>query len=280
MIMVSYKRIEWKILRMLKIVTRKIRPFKGKSPQKILILGCQRSGTTLLVDIFEKDLRSTVFREEGAVFQEDKSLRLKDFGAVNKILDNIFSRLIVIKPLLDSQLCTTLIESIPNSKAIWIYRNYKDVARSNLKLFGLDNGIKDLAPIVNGDFCDWKAENLSRETIGLIKRHYSSDMNPYDAASLFWYVRNVIFFEQNLMKNENVILCKYEDLVSKPFETVEGLYRFAEMEIPNSAIVRDVHCKSKGKGNCITISPEVENLCDELLDKMDFEYKRYNFKNY
>lgn len=272
-------RVNWKTLRVTKNILRKLKPYTGRKKEKVLVLGCQRSGTTLLMDVFEKDFRTIVFREEGSVFRDDHSLRLKDISTVNRILDNSLSQLMVIKPLLDSQVYSSLLKLIPNSKVIWIYRNYKAVASSNLKKFGLGNGIKDLTPIAMDNVKDWRAEGLSPETVKLIKQHYTSDMNPYDAAALFWYARNIIFYEQQLEQNSTVTLCQYEELVSQPKTTIKNLYNFIGVDYTTDRIINEIHTNSKGKGREIGISEEVDKLCSDLLKKLDAQHKKYDWNN-
>ena len=264
-----YKRLKWQLLRKFKWLKGIVSSNPKADSTKIFVVGCQRSGTTLLMDIFEKDFQTVVYREGSNIFKDDGSLRLKELGIVKKEFERRKSKLIVAKPLLDSQNCNDIIKSFPNSKAVWIFRNYKDVASSNLKLFGINNGISDIKPIYEKNKIDWRAEKYSNATRHIIKKFFSFAMNPYDAAALFWYSRNIIFFEQRLNENKNIILCNYEELVENPLEVSKRLYDFIGVNFPGKRIVSDVHIKSKGKGKNIKLSADVESLCTDLLIKLN-----------
>jgi hypothetical protein len=41
-----------------------------------------------------------------------------------------------------------------------MFRNYESVASSNLKVFGINNGINDLKPIINDDKNNWRSEKV------------------------------------------------------------------------------------------------------------------------
>ena len=49
----------------------------------------------------------------------------------------------------------------------------------------------------------------------MILELFSENMEPLDAAALFWFVRNSYFFKLNLDKNQNVMIFKYDNLVKK-----------------------------------------------------------------
>ena len=58
-------------------------------------------------------------------------------------------------------------------------------------------------------------------------------MNPFDAAALFWWVRNAHFFELGLQDCESVRTCRYEELVARPERVVAGLYRLLDRPFPD-----------------------------------------------
>jgi hypothetical protein len=148
-------------------------------------------------------------------------IRLNPLGSVKKIIAKNKASLVILKPLVETQNAIKLLEFFPRSKAIWAYRNYKDVAFSNLRHFGLQNGINNLEPIVMNQSDNWRAENVPDYIRKIVLKYFDKNMNPYDAAALFWYVRNNFFFELNFDVNRDVIMCKYEDLVTKPLKILK-----------------------------------------------------------
>lgn len=242
-----------------------------KNKKIVFIMGCQRSGTSLLRNIFENDYRSKTFQDKSILTDVDKihHIRLNPFDIVHSQLQKVKSSLIILKPLVESQNSLKLLKYFTNSRIIWIYRDFRSVANSNLKMFGVDNGINDLKPIVEAEKNNWRSENVSIETREKIKSLYSVNMDPYDAASLFWYARNQLFFDQQLEKNSNVALLDYNYLVSNPTVAMKKIYSFINIKYPGNRIIKSVHKNSQNKGKNIEISSEVENLCNELQAKLD-----------
>ena len=146
----------------------------------IFVTGCQRSGTTIMMDTFDKDLNTRCFGETSELSSLDAKdgLRLNPLPVIKREFDNVRASFIVAKPLVESQNLPQLLDYFENSKAIWIFRHYKDVASSNLNFLGLDNGIKDLKPIVENEPGNWRAEKVSDHVRKTISRFYSPDMNP------------------------------------------------------------------------------------------------------
>lgn len=235
-----------------------------------LILGCQRSGTSMIYWIFERDLRTKIFRESSILSSNDhpKKLRLNPLPQVQSILDQQKAPIIVLKPLVESQRAPELLEYLRGSVVLWMYRHYRDVASSNIKAFGIRNGIEDLRSIVLDEPNNWRSERVSADTRAIMSRYFSEDINPYDAAALFWFARNQLFFELNLHENPKVMLCRYEDLCRNPADIMRQIYAFANCTYPGDFIVKDVHFNSVGRGKQIELSPEIDRLCAELFKEM------------
>lgn len=253
-----YKDVKYKFVR------------RGNTKRLALIVGCQRSGSTMLYEIFCKDSRSKVFGEFNYLNSQDTTfnIRLNPIEEVEPILTKINHPLIVMKPLVESQNIHSLLELSPNCKVIWLYRHYNDVAASNLKKWGLGNGINNLRPIVTNDQSNWRSEKVSQHVRGKVLQLFKEDMPTLDAAALFWWVRNRLFFEQQLETNADVYLCNYQHLVSAPKEEMKKIYNFIDFPYPGDHIVNHVHQKSIGKGKEVTLSPEIKMLCEELLNEL------------
>jgi hypothetical protein len=99
-------------------------------------------------------------------------------------------------------------------------------------------------------------------------------MSREDAAALYWYVRNVFFFELELDKHPCVMLCKYEDFVLDPRKMFERIYEFVELPYPQSNILSNVHAKSVGQGGQVKVGEEINKLCEDLWGKLNDTYKR------
>lgn len=247
------------------------------APQSILfIVGCQRSGTSMIMDVLNRDLNTKCFGEFSPLTSNDPvgKIRLNPLESVKKEFSRIRAPFIVIKPLVETQNTPELLSYFDNSTALWMFRGYKDVAASNLKYFGVDNGINDLRPIVNNEPNNWRSEKVSKHVRETISKYFSGDMNPHDAAVLFWFARNSIYFDRELDKNPRVMLCLYEDLVLDPEQYVRRIYQKVGQPYPRINITTEVHSNSRKKGKDIEVSPEIEQLAQDLQGKLEAAYRR------
>jgi len=247
-----------------------------KVQQSILfIVGCQRSGTSMLLNVFDKDLNTRCFGEFSKLTSNDTSggIRLNSLELVKKEFSKVKAPFIIVKPLVESQNVPELLDCFDNSRAVWMFRNHKDVASSNIKHFDINNGLDDLRPIVNNEPNNWRSEKVSGHVRETISKYFSEDMNPYDAAVLFWFARNSLFFDLGLHENPRVMMCCYEDLVLDPEKYVGNIYQQAGQVYPAINITTEVHSNSRKKGKDIELSPEIEQLARELQNKLEAAYR-------
>ncbi len=239
---------------------------RPRPPQQRIyfILGCQRSGTTLLLNIFAKDWNAQTYHEVSVLSRAPGEHRLQPPEA----LQNIFARqrapLIVLKPLVESQHTADLLAAFSHGRAVWMLRHYRNVAHSNLRKFGMHNGIDDLRPIARGESGNWRAENLPEAVSAFIRERFSEDMPPYEAAVLFWYARNALFFAQKLETHPRVRLCRYRDLVAAPETCMRSLYAWLERPWPGERLVRQVRSDARLAPPDFPLDPRVEEAAQAL----------------
>lgn len=268
-----------------KLVYQKLLLPKPKTQKILFTVGCQRSGTSLMSRIFTQDLKVSVYRERSVLTADDlgtpeepnRFIRLNSAEKLAQCFRQNKAPLIVVKPLVESQNILQLLSDFPQAKAVWMYRNYQDVANSLFQRFKPDGesstGVRDLRYIVQGDNQNWRSQNTSEFTRSTVRKYFSENMNPYDASALFWWVRNRFFLELNLSDNSRVLLCKYEDLVTNPQEVMNKIYSFVGLSCNlNPKFNQDIDRNSLGKGSWIQLSPEIKQLCDELLEQLDNYY--------
>lgn len=176
----------------------------------------------------------------------------------------------IAKPLVESQNVLDLSAFFPGSKAIWVYRDYHDVAASSFKKFGEEATRYNLKAVTDPDLSDhWYAENVSERTRQLVREICTDDRTIFDLNALAWYVRNVLYVEMELFDRPNVRLIKYETLVERPVVTVREIYRFLEFTYPGDSIVRNIHNRSVGKGRYAKLSNDIDALCADLLRRLN-----------
>lgn len=247
----------------------------GEAKSILLIFGSQRSGTTLMTELLGRDINSKVYPEFSklSIWEESRwGLRLKPLQQVEEIIKKDHASLIVLKPLAETQNAAAILDYFKSAHALWMYRHYQDVAVSKLKKSGLQNGIRDMQFIVE-QRDSWRSENIPDHIRELVLRYYSPSMNPYDAAALYWYVRNNFLYEQALDKDDRVLMCKYEDFVTNPLQEMKSIYKFTSRSFPGYDPSDSVHSSSIGKGSGVELSPAIVRLCDDMLDRLDGTYR-------
>lgn len=243
-------------------------------PSRVLfIVGCQRSGTTLMTRLFDLDVNCRVFGEHGELSSSDPraGIRLKPLPEVAAILGRVRAPLVVAKPLVETQNVRTLLEHFPGSRALFMYRRYADVARSDLAKFGPHNGIENLRPIVAGDAANWRSAGATAAVRELIRRFYTPHMNPNDAAALFWLARNQLFFDLNLSNDPAVLLCRYEHLTFDPAKVMRRIYQFVGIEGPPALRTGEVRPAIAALLQ-LDLSPEIRDCCERLQGRLDSHF--------
>lgn len=221
-----------KYSRYIKPVLQKVVYFNS-SHCRLMIMGCQRSGTTVLTKVFDDSFNCSVYGEYSSLSNNDKfKLRLNSPNQVIKTLNSDKAPLVVMKPLVESQNASYWLKNIPNSKVLWVLRKPEAVALSSLKKWGpMEGAINKIRPLVDTDFShnpwtNWMTEHVKKEDVQLVKKHFHMDMNPADAAMLFWYIRNRHFFNQALNKRKDVLVVDYDQLTNKPIDAIERIKLF------------------------------------------------------
>ena len=80
-------------------------PTSNRPQQLLFIIGCQRSGTTLMTRIFNRDFNTLVYPEHSSLSKQDKvdGLRLNPLPQVEKRIKATRFPLVVLKPLVETQ---------------------------------------------------------------------------------------------------------------------------------------------------------------------------------
>lgn len=222
----------------------------------------------MLMDAFDADLKSRVYRELDSAFDPQRPMRLKGRRELADLLSGERAPLVVAKPLLDSQIAAKILDSFNESRGIWIFRDFRSVAISNLRRFGNANGFKDLEPILQANADDWRYEAISEATAGIVRSHVGRGVSDLDAAALFWFVRNQAFFEQALDNRADTLLCQYESLVSDADSEMRRIYQFIGADYPGRKIIRHIHQNAIGQKATIQLDDEVEALCNDLKERL------------
>ena len=240
-------------------------------PTVLFIVGCQRSGTTLMTRLFDADINCRVFGEFSELSSADKrsGIRLNPLPDVAAVISSVRAPLVVAKPLVETQNVRTLLNYFHGSKALFMYRRYADVALSDLAKFGERNGIENIRPIAEGNAHNWRSAGASREVHELIRQCYSEKMNRNDAAALFWFARNHLFFDLDLPSHPAVMLCRYEHLTEDPLAVMRRIYEFLQADCSDLSHITDVRA---AQPKSLEVSDQVRAACERLQSRLDVHY--------
>ena len=249
-----------------KLIRRIIARITGapKSKHVVFLAGVQRSGTNMVMSILERSPETTVFHEsDKRAFDQ---FQLRD-DAVIQNLARSPDPCVVFKALCDNERVKSLMQSFPHASAIWVYRNYNDVIRSHVALFGpTENQIHRL--VVNRTSAVWRGRGMTDETWALVKKLYWPEIDPASAQALFWYYRNQLFFDQGLDCDPSVYLLRYEDLARDPTGQVNKLGRFLGITLTNRAVAH-VRADSVREKPAFPIREDIRDVCDRMLRRLD-----------
>ena len=246
----------------------------------LLIVGCQRSGTTALQHVFAADRNIVSFGELGFAFERwPYNHRLRKISTVKRMIAMTGASMVVIKPLVESHRVADLLDQLTDSRAIWMYRHYADVASSNLKRFGDDNGRINIDKALSGDPRDWRAQGFGDYEVGVLSGLNFDEFGRHDFAALFWWLRNRLFFNQNLIDEDRLRICSYSDLVTDPQATIDAMYELAGVEPLRPGAGNRIHQSSVDKGKGIPLDPAVRELCEEMWRMLEKANEQYGLRH-
>ena len=239
----------------------------------VLIFGCQRSGTTMLQQTFlDRSWRILILEEHdrrlvgpGAGPEETT---WQEYSTVLGRIRRLPFEVVAAKPLVESASATELMDAAGPVKAVWMLRHYPEVARSNVSKFGTDNPYRDLQPIRARDALNWRYRGATEETWETVTELLNRRLTPFDAAALFWWTRNQLYFDQRLWEDDRVRILRYERACNQPDKVIRSLSDHIGVALPLSSIVPRVRARPSPR-ETRELDPEVERLCRKMWDSFE-----------
>ncbi|ROT28136.1 hypothetical protein [Micromonospora sp. HM5-17] len=244
----------------------------------VYLVGLQRSGTNMLVRGLDAAPEFEVRNENDRTIFHRFTLRSDE--VLRAAILRSRHAYVLVKPLCDSHRVDELLAlpGLAPGRALWVYRDVADRARSEVAKFG-DANLRALRAIADGTIGRrWPGQRLDAETVALIRGLEPERMDPYTGAALFWYVRNSLFFSLGLDRRDDVLLCRYESLVADPAGQLRRLCAFLDFRYdprlhahiaPRSAPALGVRRAPSGGVDPLPIDPRVRARCAELAARLD-----------
>jgi hypothetical protein len=175
---------------------------------------------------------------------------------------------VAAKPLVESASATALMDAAGAVKAVWMIRRYPEVAQSNVNRFGMDNPYRDLQPIRSRDATDWRYSGVTEEAWETVTALLNRRLTPFDAAALFWWTRNQLYFDQRLWEDDRIRILRYERACNQPDEVIRSLSDHIGLALPIDSIAPRVRARPL-PAETTELDPEVDRLCRKLWDSFE-----------
>jgi hypothetical protein len=219
----------------------------------------------MVMDAFERSMETDTFHEIDPRAFDAYEMRPPE--VIHDLVNRSKASHVVVKALCECQMVSALLEEFAPARAVWVLRDYHDVVNSHLALW---TGMPESVRLITGDrdAAGWRGRGMSDETHELVKELYHPDLSNASACALFWYFRNILFFEQGLDRDERVILIHYEDIVSQPHKYVPDILDFVGLKY-TPRISAKFSPRSIGKRPPPDIEAPVDELCRTLAERFE-----------
>jgi hypothetical protein len=236
------------------------------APTRVVFLaGVQRSGTNMVMDVFERSAETDVYHESDP--RAFDAFELRPRHVLHDLVRSSPARHVVFKALCELQDLRALLDDFAPARSVWILRRLEDVVNSHLVLWtGMPRYLAAIVEDRNGAL--WRGRGMSDETHALVKTLNHPAIANASACALFWYFRNVLFFEQALERDGRVIAVRYESLVTDPASEFARIFEFLDLPY-TAAAFRKVSAGSVRKRPAPEIDPAIREVCDGLAARFD-----------
>jgi hypothetical protein len=232
----------------------------------VYLVGLQRSGTNMLTRGLDAAPEFEVRNEnDRTVFRR---FRLRSDEVLIDVVRRSRHAYVLIKPLCETHRVDELLDlpGLAPGRALWVWRDVDDRARSEVAKFG-DANLRALRAIAAGTIGDgWQGQRLDEATVALIRGMSTERMDPYSAAALFWYVRNRLFFQLGLHRRRDVLLCSYDELVVEPARQLRRVCDFLDFPY-RPQLAAGIAVRSPRRAP-LPIDERIRTLCTELTERL------------
>jgi hypothetical protein len=214
----------------------------------LLIFGCQRSGTTMIQQTFlDRSWRVLILEEHDhrlvGPTPGPEETTWQEYSTVMGRIRRLPFEVVAAKPLVESASATALMDAAGAVKAVWMIRRYPEVAQSNVNRFGTDNPYRDLRPICSRDATDWRYRGVTEVAWETVTALLNRRLTPFDAAALFWWTRNQLYFDQRLWEDDRIRILRYERACNQPDEVIRSLSDHIGLALPIDSIAPRVRAR-------------------------------------
>lgn len=228
------------------------------------MVGCQRSGTSMLVEALGAS--PSVWPHSEGTNRAFVDYRLREADRIAHLIRRGPAPVVAFKPICDSHLTDVLLDQHHGSRAVWIWRDHRDVSRSAITRWG-DHQMDVIARLRAGRFEDlgWRGE---RVPAGLVDELRAMPLaGPEDGAVLLWYLRNSFLLSLRLDHDPRVLIVRYEDLVADPGGVLGDVFGHIDVAVPDAAVAQ-IRRSEREPAPLEGASTAVTELALDLTDRL------------
>ncbi|MGD8750765.1 MAG: sulfotransferase [Anaerolineales bacterium] len=231
----------------------------------IFVVGCGRSGTTMLLRQLSTSWQIEPFNEDHPTAFDNWRLRRLD--AIKDIINGCQAPIALFKPILNTTQSNEFLTTFPDAKILFVYRNYNDVINSSLKSFGVENRRNHIKRWMSNDFDEFAFAPPPEKTKRLVRSLWNPLINNETGAALYWLFYNRLYYDMGMDNDERIILVNYEDLAQNPRSGFERVTRFIGVSY-SEKMIDGVFTTSLRKDPSPSVAEKVIHACQELWQNL------------
>ena len=235
------------------------------SSRPAFLIGCGRSGTSMLVLQLGRSWQLDIYNENNTAAFENWFLR--DFSVIRQLVADSRAPVVLFKPILDTYKACLLLEQFPSAKILFAFRHYNDVINSSLKKFGPADRINHVNNWANDDFSEFADLLPPLETQAYIRACWRPGMSPEEGAALYWLFQNRLYFDLGLVNSDSARLVCYEAVVSNPVEELTALCEFLGVSFEEQ-MAEGIFGSSIQRNAAPPIAHHLQEACDEMWQRL------------
>lgn len=220
----------------------------------------------MVMSMLERSPATEVFHETDP--RAFTRYELKNQAVLDDLVRHSPAPVVVFKALCECQDIARLLREFAPARCVWIFRRYDAVVASHIRMWrGMGHSIAQIASS-EAATAGWRGRGMSGLTRAFIKRYYHPGLSHASACALFWYMRNILFFEQALDVEPSVHLLSYDQLAAAPKEGAQALFEFLGLDHRASASRFVSPAVALRQPENLDIDPPIRKACERLQQRL------------
>lgn len=249
---------------------QRLNSYAGTAVGPIFIFGCQRSGTTHVERLFRADPRSRVFGEFSELSITSKHTVWHEQDDMKRILAEHPGEYWVVRSLLASHDTVKILNEWPDSTALWIYRDANSVVDSMVRKWQGD--FREISECVETDQSEYWAlrelwEKIEAQAAELAP-HTQGEARWRDVYALYWYARNALILDLNLVAHPRVLVTDYIEYTHDPDACLKLLWNRIGVVPPKKCYPLTTRPAGHDSSHKPRFSPLIQDRCDALYAQL------------